>query len=96
MLFGILGWVALGLVIGFIVSKSVNLRGDDPRLGIAVGGAGALVGGWLYSWISGSAVVAFNVWALSVAAVTALVMLAVWHFLRSRGKYAIPTVRRSY
>ena len=32
----ILGWVAAGLLVGFIATKFVNLRGDDPRLGIGV------------------------------------------------------------
>ena len=27
----ILGWVAAGLLVGFIASKFVDLHGDDPR-----------------------------------------------------------------
>jgi uncharacterized membrane protein YeaQ/YmgE (transglycosylase-associated protein family) len=56
MLMGVIGWVVLGTIAGFIASKIVSLRGDDPRMGIGLGALGGLIGGWLYSLISGSAV----------------------------------------
>jgi uncharacterized membrane protein YeaQ/YmgE (transglycosylase-associated protein family) len=96
MFIGILGWIICGAIFGFIFSKFINLRGDDPRLGIAVAVIGGVVGGWLYSLISGSPVTHFNVWSLFYAALASLVILIVWHFIRSRSTYATPTVRRSY
>jgi uncharacterized membrane protein YeaQ/YmgE (transglycosylase-associated protein family) len=79
MLIGIAGWIVLGLIAGFITSKLVNLRGDDPKLGIWLAAAGALIGGWLYSLISGSAVTGFNARSLLFAAIAAVVALAGWH-----------------
>jgi uncharacterized membrane protein YeaQ/YmgE (transglycosylase-associated protein family) len=96
MLIGILGWIICGVVIAFIASKLVNLHGDDPRLGVALGGAGGLVGGWLFSLFSGSPVTGFNAWSVITAGILALVAVSILHFIRSRGTYARPTIRRSY
>ncbi|MGA2233627.1 MAG: GlsB/YeaQ/YmgE family stress response membrane protein [Tepidisphaeraceae bacterium] len=79
MLLGIFGWIVLGTVAGFIVSKFVDLRGDDPRIGVCAGVGGAIIGGWMYSLISGSAVSGFNVMSLLFAAIAATVALAAWH-----------------
>jgi hypothetical protein len=97
MFLGFLGWVVVGLVVGFIVSKALNLHGDDPKLGIGVAVGGAIVGGFLYSVIGGAAVSAWNPWSILSAAVGAGAGAAIWHGVRSRyvsrGGY---TPRRSY
>jgi uncharacterized membrane protein YeaQ/YmgE (transglycosylase-associated protein family) len=84
MILGIIGWIVVGLVVGFIASKLVNLRGDDPRLSIGVAVGAAVVAGWLYSMISGAGVTAWNVWGLLFAAIGAVVGAVVWHAVRSR------------
>lgn len=96
MLMGVLGWLFCGALLGFIASKFVNLRGDDPRLGIGTAALGGVVGGWLYSLISGSPVSGFNVWSLVFASLISLVAVGSWHFFRSRGPYERPSTRRSY
>jgi uncharacterized membrane protein YeaQ/YmgE (transglycosylase-associated protein family) len=96
MLVGILGWVICGVVIAFIASKFVNQHGDDPKLTLALGGAGGLIGGWLFSLFSGSPVTLFNAWSVLTAGLLALAAVWVWHFIRSRGTYARPSIRRSY
>jgi uncharacterized membrane protein YeaQ/YmgE (transglycosylase-associated protein family) len=87
MLLGFIGWVALGLLVGFIASKTLNLRGDDPNMGIAFGGAGAFIGGIAYSMISGNPVTAFNVMSLIIAGVGAVVVLIVWHVIMRRHSF---------
>jgi uncharacterized membrane protein YeaQ/YmgE (transglycosylase-associated protein family) len=82
MLISVIGWAILGTIAGFAASKMVNLRGDDPRMGIALGGVGAVICGWLYSVISGTAMNGFNIWSLLVAAVGAVAALAAWHAWR--------------
>ncbi len=79
MLMGVVGWIVLGIIAGFIASKVVRLRGDDPKLGIGMAAIGGLVGGWLYSLISGSAVTPFNPRSLLFAAIAAVAVLLVWH-----------------
>ena len=34
MLIGVVGWVGLGTILGFIASKVISLGGDDPRIGM--------------------------------------------------------------
>jgi uncharacterized membrane protein YeaQ/YmgE (transglycosylase-associated protein family) len=92
MIVGITGWIVLGLIAGFIASKFVNLRGDDPGLGIGLGAVGAVIGGWLYTATSGVAVSYFNTLSLFFAGVGAAVSLVSWHLVRRR--YAAAPVRR--
>jgi uncharacterized membrane protein YeaQ/YmgE (transglycosylase-associated protein family) len=88
MLFAIISWAVAGLIVGFIVSKNVNLRGDDPKFGIACGAIGAIVSGLLYRMITGIPVVGFNLWSIIFAAIGAAVVVAAWHFMRSRVEHA--------
>jgi len=82
MLLGVVSWIVLGLIVGFIATNIVNLRGDDPRLGVGMGAIGAVIGGWLYSLISGNAVAISNLKTLLFAAIAAVVALVSWHSWR--------------
>ena len=94
---GILGWIAVGLIVGFLASKAVNLRGDDPRLGIGAAAGGALFAAVLYTVISGDGVSAWNTWSLLCAAAGALVAVVIFHAVRSRSiSHASQTSRSSY
>ena len=94
---GIFGWIVTGIIVGFIVSKFVNLRGDDPKLGIAVAAVAGLLGGIVYTVRSGLGVVAFNLWCILTVAICALVAVIVWHLIRSRSvSREQQSVRRSY
>lgn len=84
MILGIIGWIVVGVVVGFIATKLVNLRGDDPRLSIGVAAAGAVVAGILYGMISGTGVSAWNAWSILYAAIGAIVGAVIWHVVRSR------------
>ena len=95
MLMGIIGWVVVGLAVGFIVSKVLDLHGDDPLLGIGISLGGAIVFAVLYTVISGAGVSAFNIWSLMFAAVGAGVGTAAWHLIRSKSVSHAPYSRRS-
>ena len=84
MILGVIGWILAGMIMGFIASKLVNLRGDDPRLSIGVAGAGAIVAGALYSIIAGASVGAWNSWSILFAAIGGVVGAVAWHVVRSR------------
>ena len=45
----LLSWIALGLIVGFAGARFVNKTGEGLRLDIAVGVAGAIVGGLLFN-----------------------------------------------
>jgi uncharacterized membrane protein YeaQ/YmgE (transglycosylase-associated protein family) len=94
-LIGLIGWLLAGLLIGFIVSKVLDLHGDDPRLGIAVAAAGAVVAATLYTLISGAGVSAFNVWSLIWATLGAAAATGIWHTVRGRYVSRTPYTRRS-
>lgn len=97
MILGIIGWLVVALVVGFIASKVVNLRGDDPRLGVAASCGGALVAAALYTVISGAGVSAWNLWSLLMAATGAVIGVVGWHVVRSRSiSHESHTHRSSY
>jgi uncharacterized membrane protein YeaQ/YmgE (transglycosylase-associated protein family) len=95
MLMGIIGWILTGLIVGFIASKVADLKGDDPRLGIAVGAIGGVLGGWMYSLFSGSEVTAFNFWSIFFAAIAAVAAMLIWHIIRGRAA-PIPYLNKRY
>jgi uncharacterized membrane protein YeaQ/YmgE (transglycosylase-associated protein family) len=84
MLMGIICWIVLGLVAGFIASKIVSGRGDGVPLDIVLGIVGALVGGWIFHAFGSVGVTGFNVWSLFVAVVGAIVLLVIWHLIQGR------------
>jgi uncharacterized membrane protein YeaQ/YmgE (transglycosylase-associated protein family) len=75
-------WIAVGLISGFAGSKMVNLAGDDPRLGIMVGGIGAIVGGGITHFLSKTPPNATDYWSILIALVTGAAAVAIWHFIR--------------
>ena len=66
MLIGIICWVVLGLIAGFIASKVVNLRDEDPKAGILLGGICGVIGGWIFNMFGAAGAVGFNLWSLLV------------------------------
>ena len=84
MLIGIIGWIAVGLLVGFIATKAVDLHGDDPRLGAVAACGGAIVAAILYTVISGAGVSAWNLWSILFAALGAVAAVVTWHAVRSR------------
>jgi uncharacterized membrane protein YeaQ/YmgE (transglycosylase-associated protein family) len=95
MILGIISWLVVALLVGFIASKIVNLRGDDPRLGFAAACAGGIVGAVLYTIISQAPVSAWNPWSLLTATVGAIIGVVAWHAIRSRSISRESYTRRS-
>ncbi len=75
---GIIAWIILGLVAGFIASKIVNKTGEGFLLDIALGVIGALVGGFLFNLVGHQGVTGFNLWSLFVSVIGAIVVLLVY------------------
>lgn len=93
----IVSWIAIGILVGFIGGKFVNLRGDDPRLGYGVAGAAAVVVGALYSILSGVGVQVWSMKSMIFAAIGAILAIVIWHFVRARFiSHESYTTRRSY
>jgi uncharacterized membrane protein YeaQ/YmgE (transglycosylase-associated protein family) len=81
---GILAWLVLGLIAGFIASKIVNHSGAGIVMDIVLGVVGALVGGFLFSLFGAAGVTGFNIYSMLVAVIGAVVVLWVYHALIGR------------
>jgi uncharacterized membrane protein YeaQ/YmgE (transglycosylase-associated protein family) len=76
---GIIAWLVLGLIAGFIASKIVNRTGSGIVVDLILGVVGAFAGGFLFHLIGAKGVTGFNLWSLIVAVIGAVVVLAVYH-----------------
>jgi uncharacterized membrane protein YeaQ/YmgE (transglycosylase-associated protein family) len=88
MIIGVIGWIVLGLIAGYVASTLVNERGGGLTLNIVLGIVGALVGGWIFNAAGANDVTGFNLWSLLVAIVGAVVFLVVWHAIRRSALHA--------
>ena len=81
----IIGWIVLGLIAGWIASKIVGGSGQGFFLDLALGILGALVGGFLYSEISGGpGITGVNLGSIIVAIIGSIVVLVVYHAVTGR------------
>ncbi|TPK57358.1 GlsB/YeaQ/YmgE family stress response membrane protein [Mesorhizobium sp. B2-4-19] len=76
---GIISWIILGVIAGFIGSKIVNKSGQGIILDIVLGIVGAIVGGLIFSAFGASGVTGLNIYSLIVAVVGAVVVLWAYH-----------------
>jgi uncharacterized membrane protein YeaQ/YmgE (transglycosylase-associated protein family) len=81
---GIVSWVILGLIAGFIGSKIVGRQGQGFWLDIALGIVGALVGGFLFDLFGASGVTGLNIYSMIVAVVGSVVMLVIYNAVTGR------------
>jgi len=82
---GVISWIILGLIAGFIGSKVVNKTGSGMIMDIVLGIVGAIVGGLIFSGIFGmTGVTGLNIWSLIVAIVGAVIVLWVYHTVVAR------------
>ena len=84
---GILSWLILGLIGGFIGSKIVNRKGEGIVLDILLGVVGAFAGGWLFHLFGAAGVGGLNLYSLFVAVIGSVVLLVVYHMIRGRGSW---------
>ena len=88
MVMGLIAWIVLGLIAGYIASTLVNKRGEGPAFDILLGIVGAVLGGWIFNTFGAAGVTGFNVWSLLVAVVGAVAFLWVWHAIRRSVSHA--------
>lgn len=75
---GLIGWIVLGGIAGWIASKIAK---TDQSMGIlmniVVGIIGAGIGGFLFNMFGGAGVTGFNIYSFVVALVGAVVLLMI-------------------
>jgi uncharacterized membrane protein YeaQ/YmgE (transglycosylase-associated protein family) len=84
---GLLAWVVVGLIAGWLASKVV-----PSRFGIIgdtlIGMVGALIGGFLFEQVGSTGTTGFSIWSIFVAFVGAVVLLVVIRAFSRRGALA--------
>ena len=81
---GIIAWIVLGLIAGFIASKLVNKSGEGVAGDIILGIIGAVLGGGIAHLLGINGVTGFNVYSLLIATAGAVVALVIYHAVIGR------------
>jgi uncharacterized membrane protein YeaQ/YmgE (transglycosylase-associated protein family) len=81
---GIISWIVVGLIAGFIGSKIVNKTGEGLIRDILLGIIGAFVGGWIFTAIGAAGVTGVNTYSIFVAIIGAVVVLLAYHAIFGR------------
>jgi uncharacterized membrane protein YeaQ/YmgE (transglycosylase-associated protein family) len=81
---GILSWIVLGGIAGWIASLLVNKSGQGLMLNIFLGIVGGLIGGETFAAMGWTGITGFNLWSLFVAVLGAVVVLVLYHMLIRR------------
>lgn len=81
---GIIAWLLLGLIAGWIASKIMHGSGSGLVINLVLGVVGAFVGGFLFRVVGGAGVTGFNIWSLIVATIGAIVVLWIYGAVTSR------------
>ena len=81
---GIISWIILGLIAGYIGSKIVDKQGQGFWLNIALGIIGALVGGFIFDMFGASGVTGLNIYSMIVAIIGSVVVLLVYNAVAGR------------
>jgi uncharacterized membrane protein YeaQ/YmgE (transglycosylase-associated protein family) len=79
---GIIAWLVLGLLAGFIGSKIVNKTGEGMLMDILIGIIGAVLGGWIAGFFGFNGVTGLNIPSLVVAVVGSIVLLLIYRAVR--------------
>jgi uncharacterized membrane protein YeaQ/YmgE (transglycosylase-associated protein family) len=79
---GIIAWIALGLIAGFLGSKIVNKRGEGLVRDILLGILGAIIGGRIAGHFGFGGVSGLNIQSLIIAVIGSVVVLLVYHAIR--------------
>ena len=81
---GILSWLILGLIAGFVASKLINKSGEGLVMDIVLGVVGAFVGGFIFNQLGHTGVTGLNLYSMFVAVIGAIVVLLIYHLIFRR------------
>ncbi len=78
---GIIAWIIVGVIAGFLASKVVNRSGEGFMRDLLLGIVGAFVGGWIFTAMGRNGVTGLNLYSILVAFVGGVVVLVLYHAL---------------
>ena len=82
---GIIGWILLGGIAGWIASMIAGTNKGQGIFGnIIVGIIGGLVGGFILNLFGVDGVTGFNLWSLLVALLGAVIALWIWKMISGK------------
>jgi uncharacterized membrane protein YeaQ/YmgE (transglycosylase-associated protein family) len=82
---GIVAWLVLGLIAGFLASLLVNKQGEGMFMDIILGIVGAVIGGFIAQFAGFAGITGFNIYSILIAVGGAVVVLVLYHALTRRG-----------
>lgn len=81
---GFILWIIFGALVGWVASMIMKTNVAQGTLtDIAVGIAGAAIGGWVMSTLGGTGIGGFNLYSFGVAVLGACILIAIVRALRS-------------
>ncbi len=81
---GIILWIIFGALVGWVASMIMNTDSQQGViLNVVVGIVGAMLGGWLMSFLGEGGVDGFNLYSFLVALVGAVVLISALKFIRN-------------
>ena len=76
---GVIAWILVGLIGGYLASRIVNKSGEGVVRDIILGIIGGIVGGIIFRIFGGHGVTGFNLWSILVAFIGGVVVLLIYH-----------------
>ncbi len=84
---GIISWIILGGLAGWIASMFVGTNREQGILGnIVVGVIGAVIGGFIVNLFGVDGITGFNLWSFAVALLGSVVALWAWKMFTRRNR----------
>ena len=78
----IVGWIVLGLIAGYIGSRSMKGAGEAVT-NVVLGIIGALAGGWLVEIVGHVRIAGFNLYSMFVAVIGSAALLLAYHGIKA-------------
>jgi uncharacterized membrane protein YeaQ/YmgE (transglycosylase-associated protein family) len=78
---GVLSWIIIGLIAGWLANEIVGRRGGGLPNNLAVGLVGAIIGGFGFTYLSGAVRPGF-LGSLLTATIGAIILLVIWRAIR--------------
>ena len=79
---GLLSWIVLGLIAGYIAHRMVGGRGQGFLMNTVLGVVGAVVGGEVMTLLGRHEVTGLNIYSMAVAVAGAIIVLALVQLAR--------------
>jgi uncharacterized membrane protein YeaQ/YmgE (transglycosylase-associated protein family) len=76
---GIIAWIIVGLIGGYLASRVVNKSGEGLLRDIILGIVGGIIGGIIFRALGGHGVTGVNLWSILVAFIGGVVLLVLYH-----------------